>query len=177
MSYVTFAAMAVCIVVFILISRSSYPLDTAVQYGALIPGRVKRGEYWRLLAAGFIHIQIWHILLNMYSLYNLGSLEPRFGHVTFGLILIGSILTGNLLAAYLGDENTITIGISGGLYGLFAAYMVLLFKAGLLQNQSIMYSVLRTLILNLAVNFMPNVSRMGHAGGFIAGFAIAMLML
>jgi membrane associated rhomboid family serine protease len=113
----------------------------------------------------------------MYSLYNLGSLERMFGHGTFALILLASILTGNLLAAYLGDENTITIGISGGLYGLFAAYMVLLFKLGLLQNQSVMFSVLRTLILNLAVNFMPNVSRMGHAGGFIAGFAIAMLML
>ena len=174
---VTYAAIAVCAVVFILISRSRFPLETAVQYGALIPERVKRGEYWRLLASGFIHVQIWHILLNMYSLYNLGSLERMFGHGKFALILIASIVTGNLLAAYLGDENTITIGISGGLYGLFAAYMVLLFKLGLLQNQSIMFSVLRTLILNLAVNFMPNVSRMGHAGGFIAGFAIAMLML
>jgi hypothetical protein len=88
-----------------------------------------------------------------------------------------TILLGNVLSVYLGEEDTITIGISGGLYGLFAAYLVLLFKAGMLQDPSVMGSVLRTLVVNLAINFMPNVSRLGHAGGFIAGFAIAMIML
>jgi hypothetical protein len=31
--------------------------------------------------------------------------------------------------------------------------------------------------VNLLINLMPNVSRMGHAGGFLTGFAIAMFML
>jgi len=173
----TYAVIAVCAVLFFLISQSQYPLDTAVKYGALLPLRVKRGEYWRLIASGFLHMQVWHVLMNMYSLYSMGSLEPVFGHLRFGLILLVSVIAGNALAVWLGEEDTITIGISGGLYGLFAAYMVLLFKLGMLQQQSVMFSVLRTLIVNLAVNFMPNVSRLGHAGGFIAGFLLAMVML
>lgn len=172
-----YGAIAVCVVLFFVITRSQYPLDTAVKYGALLPSRVKRGEYWRLLASGFLHVQIWHLLMNMYSLYSLSSLEGVFGHGLFALILLASILLGSVLSVWLGDENTITIGISGGLYGLFAAYLVLLFKAGLLQDQAVMFSVLRTLVVNLAINFMPNVSRLGHAGGFIAGFVIAMIML
>ncbi|MBR2767789.1 MAG: rhomboid family intramembrane serine protease [Solobacterium sp.] len=172
-----YGAIAVCVVLFFVITRSQYPLDTAVKYGALLPSRVKRGEYWRLLASGFLHVQIWHLLMNMYSLYSLSSLERVFGHGLFALILLASILLGSVLSVWLGDENTITIGISGGLYGLFAAYLVLLFKAGLLQDQAVMFSVLRTLVVNLAINFMPNVSRLGHAGGFIAGFVIAMIML
>ena len=174
---VSYAAIAVCAVLFFLIIRSQDRLGAAVKYGALIPNRVKHGEYWRLFASGFLHIQVWHLLMNMYSLYSLSSLEFVFGHARFALILLASILLGNVLSVYLGEEDTITIGISGGLYGLFAAYLVLLFKAGMLQDPSVMGSVLRTLVVNLAINFMPNVSRLGHAGGFIAGFAIAMIML
>ena len=177
MMFVAYGSIAVCAILFFLIFRSQSPLDTAVKYGALIPMRVKRGEYWRLIASGFLHIQIWHVLMNLYSLYSLSSLELVFGHGLFALILFASILLGNLLSVYLGEENTITIGISGGLYGLFAAYLVLLFKLGMLQDPSVTFSVLRTLVVNLAINFMPNVSRLGHAGGFIAGFVIAMIML
>ena len=56
---VSYAAIAVCVIMYILINRSNYPVDAAVKYGALMPLRVKRGEYWRLLTAGFLHIQIW----------------------------------------------------------------------------------------------------------------------
>ena len=42
---VGYAAIAVCAVLFFLIYRSQDRLGTAVQYGALIPNRVKHGEY------------------------------------------------------------------------------------------------------------------------------------
>ncbi len=174
---VTYAAMFICILLFILISQSPSPVDKAMELGALLPFRVKRGEYWRLVTAGFLHIRFPHILMNLFALYNFGWLERSFGPVLFGVILLLSIIGGNLLSVFLGDENTITLGISGGLYGLLAAYMVLLFKLGLLQDPGIQSSLLRVLITNLIINMFPNVSRLGHAGGFLTGFAISMLVL
>ena len=174
---VTYAAIGICILLFILINQSPAPIDKAIALGALLPYRVKRGEYWRLLTAGFLHIRIPHILMNLFALYNFGWLERTFGPVLFGSILLLSIVGGNLLSVFMGDENTITLGISGGLYGLLAAYMVLLFKLGLLQDPGIQSSLLRVLIMNLIINLFPNVSRLGHAGGFLTGFAISMLVL
>ena len=116
--------------------------------------------------------------MNMLSMYNLGALEMVFGHGLYALILIASIIGGNLLSFLLeGSDTTVTLGISGGLYGLMAAYLVFLFKLGLLAEPSIRFSLLRMLGVNLLINLMPNVSRMGHAGGFLTGFAIAMFML
>ena len=51
---VSWVAIAACVVLFLLINRSMSPIDKAVELGALLPLRVKRGEYWRLLAAGFL---------------------------------------------------------------------------------------------------------------------------
>lgn len=175
---VSYVVIGICAVLFVLLSRSQYPLDAAVKYGAMMPMRVKRGEYWRLITAGFLHIQIWHFLMNMMSMYNLGSLELIFGHGLFAVILLASIIGGNVLAMLLeGNDTTVSLGLSGGLYGLLAAYMVFLFKLGLLGDPSIRFSLLRMLGINLLINLMPNVSRMGHAGGFLTGFAIAMFML
>ncbi len=175
---VCYACIAVCTVLFLLLNRSQDPVTAAVKYGAMMPMRVKRGEYWRLLTAGFLHIQIWHFLMNMVALYNLGTLEYVFGHGLFAGILLISIVGGNLLSFLLEKDDTrITLGISGGLYGLLAAYMVLLFKLGMLAEPSIRFSLLRMLGINLLINLLPNVSRMGHAGGFLTGFMIAMFML
>jgi rhomboid protease GluP len=174
---VSWVAIAACVVLFLLINRSMSPIDKAVELGALLPLRVKRGEYWRLLAAGFLHIQPFHLLMNMYALYSYGWLERTFGPALFAAILLLSIIGGNLLSVYLGNEGAITLGISGGLYGLLAAYMVLLFKLGLLQQPEIQSSLLRVLVINLVINLFPNVSRQGHAGGFLTGFVIAMLVL
>ncbi|MBO7702824.1 MAG: rhomboid family intramembrane serine protease [Solobacterium sp.] len=174
---ITYVTIAVCVVLFIIMNRSQSPVSEAMRLGALIPMQVKRGQYWRLFTAGFLHLQIWHLLMNMYSLYNLGSMERWFGPGLYAAILFLSVIGGNLLCTFLGEENTMTLGISGGLYGLLAAYFVLMFKLGLLHDQTVMFSLARTALVNLVINLMPNVSRLGHAGGFLTGFAIAMLML
>ena len=175
---VTWIVIAVCAVVGFLVGRSPDPYTAAARYGALLPNRVKRGEYWRLLTSGFVHIQLLHLLVNLYSMYNLGSLEPVFGHALFALILLASIVGGSLLSVFLGRDDTVmTVGLSGGLYGLLAAYMVKLFKLGMLGMPDVRMSVLRIALVNLAVNLIPNVSRLGHAGGFLTGFVISMFML
>ena len=174
----SYAVIAVCVVMCILLNRSQFPVDAAVKYGALVPLRVKRREYWRLLTAGFLHIQIWHLLMKMQSMYNMSGLEYVFGVPLYALILFGSVIGGNLLSVFFAeDEAQVSLGLSGGLYGLLGAYFVLLFKMGALGSTSVQMSLLRMALVNLLINLMPNVSRMAHAGGFLTGFALAMFML
>src|SRR5689334_1408676 len=48
-------------------------------YGPLVD---QKDEYWRLITAGFLHDGLWHLVVNMFSLYFVGAaLEPAIGRV------------------------------------------------------------------------------------------------
>jgi len=52
---------------------------------------VANGDWWRLLTACFLHVGIWHIAVNMYALWWLGSVvEGAIGSLRFALLYIGS---------------------------------------------------------------------------------------
>ena len=175
---VTWIMILVCVLIFITIQRQRESvLDTGIvrKYG-LIPIQVKRGQYYRLFTGGLIHLQIYHLLVNMYALYNLGSLmEVQLGSLWFTVILVLSIVGGNLACVYYGDSRTITVGISGGLYGLLAAYIIMLLRYGILTNPAVLSSVLRVVIINAIIMMMPNVSVLGHLGGAAAGAILAVI--
>ncbi len=59
-------------------------------------------QYWRLVTAGFLHDGIFHILVNMVSLYFVGrSLEPGIGRLNFGVIYAVSLFAGSFGALLL----------------------------------------------------------------------------
>ena len=51
-------------------------MDALVR-GAVDPARVWQGEVWRLLAANFVHIGVWHFGLNMWVLWQVGRAYER----------------------------------------------------------------------------------------------------
>ncbi len=179
MSYpVTLCTIFFCVVFYLIMMgmsrRGRY--DDLFNAYALIPYQVKRGQFYRLVTAGFLHLSPVHILMNMIALYNLGSfLEPLLGSIRFVIVLVLSIIGGNLLVTYQGNPQTRTVGISGGLYGLMMVYFVLLFRLGLLQNPSVYSSVIRTIVLNVMISFTPGVSLQGHAGGACVGIVLGFL--
>ena len=68
--------------------------------GLLVHGRtsveligVAHGQWYRLITAGFLHVGLWHIALNMLALWFLGSqLEPLVGRVKFAVVYTTSLL-------------------------------------------------------------------------------------
>jgi membrane associated rhomboid family serine protease len=139
-------------------------------FGA-IPGQgpiwtgVDDGAYHRMIFAMFIHYGIIHLLLNMYALWVLGrSLEAVLGPMRFLALYLISGLGGNV-AAYLFSPNGFTAGASTAIYGLFAAYFVVLRRLG--RDAS---SVIPIIVINVVLTFtIPGISIAGHLGGLVTG--------
>ena len=91
-----------------LAGRGGFALD-----GGLFGPAVAAGEWYRIVTAGFLHAGLLHVGLNMFLLFQLGSiLEPALGRLRFGLAYVVSLLTGSLGVLLL-DPNTLTVGASG----------------------------------------------------------------
>ncbi|MBP3890804.1 MAG: rhomboid family intramembrane serine protease [Solobacterium sp.] len=175
-SPITVLFIGICVIVWFLINMNGR--EDLVQKYALIPWYVRQGQWYRIFTVGLIHIQIYHLVMNMYSLYNLGSfLEPFLGHFKFLVILVLSIIGGSLMVIYFGKRETTTVGISGGLYGLLGAYIILLWRAGLFTVPSIRYSIIQVLVVNALISLMPNVSLLGHLGGMLVGLLLGFLLI
>jgi membrane associated rhomboid family serine protease len=124
-------------------------------------------EYWRLLSAGFIHESIFHIAVNMLSLWFVGrSLEPAIGKLNFTAIYFTSLLIGSF-GVMLTTPGEATLGASGAIFGVFGALIVVAQARGIpLWRSGLLPVLLFNLIFTLAV---PGVSIGGHAGGLAGG--------
>lgn len=142
----------------------------------LNPDAVKMGEFWRLLTAGFLHADLLHLLVNMYSLNIIGTqIETFVGKKKYLVIYLGSIITGTLLSSVV--TNSLSLGASGAIFGLLGAlayfgYHYRLYFGGVLRTQ-----VLPVIMLNLFIGFMiPFIDNAGHIGGLLGGASLAMAL-
>jgi membrane associated rhomboid family serine protease len=124
-------------------------------------------EYWRLVTSGFLHAGLFHILVNMVSLYFVGMvLEPAIGHVNFASVYFASLLAGSF-GALLFQPDVPTVGASGAIFGIFGALIVVAYHRGIPIWQSGLGMVL---LFNLLITFtFSGISLGGHLGGLIAG--------
>jgi membrane associated rhomboid family serine protease len=131
------------------------------------PAGVGTHQYWRIVTGGFLHDGLFHILVNMLSLYWVGTvLEPAIGRFNFAAVYIASLLAGSF-GALLFQPNIPTVGASGAIFGIFGALIVVAYHRGIPIWQSGLGFVL---VLNLlfSVTF-AGISIGGHLGGLIAG--------
>lgn len=129
-------------------------------------------EPWRMLTAGFVHD--WsgpmHILFNSYAIWIFGrALEPMLGTLRFLVLYLTSIVGGSVAVLWLSNPQIPVVGASGALFGLMAAYFVVIRTLG--GNAT-------TLIILIGINFslglfVPGISWEGHLGGLLTGLAIA----
>jgi len=136
---------------------------------------VAEGEPYRLLTAAFLHGGLLHLGLNMFALYFLGTLlEPAIGSSRFLAIFLISALGGSFGALLL-DPDQLTVGASGGIFGLMAAAFLVARGRGLdaLASQ-IGFFVIANLVFTFSI---PNISIGGHLGGLVAGGLAALLVL
>lgn len=171
---VTIALIVACVVTE-LATRAS----DAVAYHLVFAPFLAEVEPYRFLTSAFMHSGFWHLALNMYALWILGSvLEPLLGRWRFTALYMLSALAGNtavllLAAPSTNDWFTGTVGASGAVFGLLGAQIVVARLSG-----ADLTNLIVVVALNLMIGFMPGsgISWESHIGGFIMGVVAVWLI-
>ena len=131
---------------------------------------VADGEYYRLLTAAFLHGGVFHILMNMFALAQLGPvLEAALGRLRFVALYLLSALGGSVLSYLLSAPDQLGVGASGAIFGLFGAYYVVVRRMGGETR-----SILTLLVINLVITFtVPIIDWRAHLGGLVVGALVA----
>lgn len=89
---------------------------------------VVRKEYGRLITSGFLHLNMNHLLFNMFSFYFFGSeIEQHYGAGVLMAIFFISVFGGSLLSLYFHRHHEYyALGASGGVSGVLYASIFLL---------------------------------------------------
>lgn len=144
-----------------------------VDYG-MFGAAVAAGEWWRLATAPFLHAGLWHVGLNMFALWILGSIvEPLLGRWRFVAVYLVSALAGAVASYAFGNPGVISVGASGAVFGLLGATIVALRTL----NRDVS-GVLVLLVINLVLGFVfPGIDWRAHLGGLLAGMLLTAAMV
>ena len=123
----TYVLILINIIVFILmylLGNGSEDTQTLINFGANYVVLTKAGEYYRIITSAFLHIGIFHLLINMYSLYIVGTqVEYFYGKVKYLIIYFFSAIMGSLFTVALSSANTVAAGASGAIFGLLGSIL------------------------------------------------------
>ncbi len=179
-SNLTYGLIAINVVMLIAleIGGGSTNRQTLLDFGAMSGLEIAGGDYWRLFTAMFLHVGLWHLLVNSVGLFIIGRLvESVFGPFRFALLYVLSGLFGSL-ASYLVDVNSdaAAAGASGavfGILGVMAAYFAAQRNVMGRTAQQILYGLLALAAINLVISQLnPGIDNWAHLGGFAAGFGL-----
>lgn len=158
--------------------NGNIPNNSPIVAGLLIPVYVtQQHEYYRILTSAFLHGGIFHIGLNMLSLYWLGRFIEavlRPGRMLFVYFL--SLIASGISVVLFSPPNAATLGASGAIFGLFGALFAIGFKLGD-RGMELIRANIGILVLNLLWSFtFPGISWQAHLGGLVAGFITTWLV-
>jgi rhomboid protease GluP len=138
------------------------------RYGAMYAFALPRQEYWRLIAYGFLHSNLVHLLTNMLCLVLWGGqLERRLGRTYFIVVYGCALVFGAIIGDALHAGPYLAVGASGATSGILGALLCLwiLGSTDLPGN---------FFIINIGLNVVlalsnPRIDWGIHAGGFATG--------
>ncbi|MEK6893336.1 MAG: rhomboid family intramembrane serine protease [Nanoarchaeota archaeon] len=152
-------------------------------YFALVPLKVINGEnLWTLITHIFFHANIFHLFVNMFSLFFIGSITETligrkrffsfyiFAGLSAGVFFVllaklGSAFGGKWLQV-LGDLNIAGVGASGALFGLIGILAILI-------PRKKVYLIVGPIILIILQVLLPN----WISGAFLAVLDVALNIL
>ncbi len=129
------------------------------------------GDWWRLISSMFVHAGFMHLMLNAYALV-LASIfiEPLIGPVRYAIIYFAAGIAGGIASLWW-HENTVSIGASGAIFGLFGTILSATLTNVIEKQDKKMILILfgPYVLINLIIGFMGGVDNAAHIGGFVAG--------
>lgn len=147
---------------------------------------LKKGKWLRLLISGFLHVDIQHLFLNMFTLYFFADgVINAVGPLYFFVIYIGSLLFGNIVSFYFHKKEPLytAVGASGAVTGVL--YAAILLYPGM--ELMIMFIPVPIPSYVVGVGYMmysiygmksrnDNIGHDAHFGGAIGGYLLTMVL-
>ena len=157
-----------------LFGNGSRDVLTLVKFGALYKPLILDGEVFRLISAAFLHVGIWHLLINNYSLYIIGrQLESFLGKFKFAFVYLISTLSGSLMS--IAFYHGVSAGASGAIFGLLGSLLYFGYNYRVYLGNVLKSQILPLIILNLGIGFiLPGIDNAAHVGGLFGGLFATM---
>ena len=143
-------------------------------------GSIRSGEQYRMFSSGFLHVDLMHLLFNMFTLYMFAPFVINsVGAMYFAYLYFGSLIAGNLLTLYFHKDEYYyrAVGASGAVMGI-------IYSAILLEPNLYMYGFIPGYIFGFAYLLFSiygmkakndNIGHVAHFGGAIGGFVITLV--
>jgi rhomboid protease GluP len=148
--------------------------ESLLKWGANFRPLTLEGEWWRLITNCFLHIGIFHLLMNMYALLFIGVLlEPLLGRTRF---IFSYLLTGITasIASLWWHDLIISAGASGAIFGMYGVFLAML-TTNLIEKttrKALLTSIAIFVGYNLIYGLKGGIDNAAHIGGLIGGIII-----
>lgn len=117
----TWIVCAICVLIFlgIMIEWDGESSEALTKWGYYTGFEVRDGALWGLFTSAFVHLDVLHLLFNIYWLYRLGSrLEQAIGSLWWlGFFSGANVITSAVQLAMTGDTGYGASGIGYALFG------------------------------------------------------------
>jgi rhomboid protease GluP len=143
-------------------------------WGANFKPMTLDGQWWRLVTNCFIHIGVFHLLMNMYALLFIGAqLEPLIGKTRFTAAYIITGIGASLTSLWWHDF-TISAGASGAIFGLYGVFLAMLTTNFIEPNarKALVSSIGLFIGYNLLNGLRGGIDNAAHIGGLLSGLAV-----
>jgi rhomboid protease GluP len=146
----------------------------------LDPQQVLNGQYYRLVTYMLLHKDEFHLFVNMVGLYIFAKRAQNiFGTLPMLVIFVMSGIAGGVMHTFF-DSQTLSIGASGGLMGIFGAVIVGTFRVRSQLPEALAKQQLKLMIVLAAFglvldHIIPQVATWVHIGGLICGVALGFM--
>jgi rhomboid protease GluP len=152
--------------------------NSMIRLGAIMPWPM-HGQYWRLVAAMFLHGGWLHWAVNSWALYQLGMLyESLFGSPRFALIYFASGLCASIASSLAGHGPA--VGASGAIFGILGAFIFSIRRSPQYRHQPWTRGLIGQLIFWIVVNigiglYFPFIDNVAHMAGLATGLLLGFL--
>jgi len=148
--------------------------------GSLSLTFVRKGEWYRLITAMFLHGDLDHYFSNMLLLYFMGEmLERKVGRMKFFTVYMVSGVIGNLVSClyeYFTGHYFVSFGASGAVFGIMGmlVYMVIFRRESVRIPIFSMVVMIGYCIYSSFVG--ENINGAAHLGGMLAGMILMFVL-
>jgi len=142
-------------------------------------GSIRSGEQYRMFSSAFLHVDIMHLVFNMFTLDMFAPFVlDDVGSLFFVYLYFGSLIAGNLLTLYFHNNDYYyrAVGASGAVMGTIYSAILLepnLYVHGFVPGYVFGFAYLLFSIYGMKAK-NDNIGHVAHFGGAVGGFIITL---